>query len=132
MKTPYLAIALGSIVGSLLRWLVGAAALGLIGGAFPWGTWFVNVTGSFAIGFYAAFTEPSADADANFTMRQFVMTGICGGYTTFSLFSLETFRMLRVGALGDAALYAAVSLIGWIAAAWLGEQLAGAVRASAR
>ncbi|MES1158929.1 MAG: fluoride efflux transporter CrcB [Terricaulis silvestris] len=128
MKTPYLAIALGSVIGSVLRWLVGIAALALFGAAFPWGTLFVNLTGSFAIGCYAALTEPADAPSAHAPARQFVMTGICGGYTTFSAFSLETFRMLHAGAIGEGASYALVSLLGSILAAWLGALAAKLVR----
>lgn len=128
MKTPYLSIALGSVIGSLLRWLVGLLAPSLFGAAFPWGTFFVNITGSFAIGFYAVLSEPAEAPNAHVRFRQFVMTGICGGYTTFSMFSLETFRMLHAGALLQAALYVGVSLVTWLVAAWAGEQTARALR----
>ena len=114
----YATIAAGSVLGSLLRWLVGVAAQALLGAAFPWGTLFVNVTGSFVIAFYAVRTGPQGASPARETMRQFVMTGLCGGYTTFSMFSLETLRFLHAGKIAAAAAYIGASLIMWLAAAW--------------
>jgi CrcB protein len=90
-------------------------------GDLPWATFVANVSGCFVIGFYAALTGPDGRLFAGPRMRQFVMTGICGGYTTFSGFSLETFGFLSVGDLGSAALYLALSLAGWLAAVWLGH-----------
>lgn len=120
----YGAIALGSIIGSVLRWL---ASLGLhvaFGDAFPWGTLFVNVTGSFVIGFYAALTGPDGRLFVGSRTRQFVMTGICGGYTTFSMFSLETLRMMQNGAFVGASLNIGISIVTWLAAVWVGDAFA--------
>lgn len=119
----YAAIAAGSIIGSVLRW---AASLGMhaaFGDGFPWGTLFVNVTGSFVIGSYAALTGPDGRLFVGPRTRQFVMTGICGGYTTFSMFSLETLRLFKQGALVEAALNIAVSIVIWLVAVWAGDAL---------
>ena len=120
----YGAIALGSVVGSVLRWLASIAMLAAFGGGFPWGTFFVNVTGSFAIGFYAALTGPDGRLFVGPRMRQFVMTGVCGGYTTFSVFSLETLQLIQNGADGAAVLNIAISIATWFAAVWAGDALA--------
>jgi fluoride exporter len=112
----YAAVAAGSVLGSVLRWLVGLA--------LPWGTLFVNLTGSFAIGFFSGMTAPGGRWFAGPRLRQFFMTGVCGGYTTFSMFSLETLRMLQQGKLGGAALYVAASLIAWLGAVWAGDAIA--------
>jgi CrcB protein len=112
----YTAVAAGSVIGSVLRWLVGLA--------LPWGTLFVNLTGSFAIGFFSGMTAPGGRWFAGPRLRQFFMTGVCGGYTTFSMFSLETLRMLQQGKLGAAALYVALSLIAWLGAVWAGDAIA--------
>lgn len=120
----YGAIALGSIIGSVLRWLASLGLHAAFGDAFPWGTLFVNVTGSFAIGLYAALTGPDGRMFVGPRMRQLVMTGICGGYTTFSVFSLETLRFLQTGALVQAGLNIAVSVVTWLAAVWAGDALA--------
>ena len=94
------------------------------GDGFPWGTLFVNVTGSFAIGFYAALTGPDGRLFVSPRQRQFVMVGICGGYTTFSSFSLETLRLVQSGNAHTAFVYLFVSVITWIAGVWLGHALA--------
>ena len=120
-------VALGGMIGSCARYL--AAVLLQIASApgFPWATLFVNVTGSFVIGFYAAITGPDGRIFASTRQRQFVMTGICGGYTTFSAFSLETFQLLRAGHAPTALLYVGISVIGWLAAVWLGHTLASRI-----
>lgn len=120
----YLAVTAGSVIGSVLRALASLAAIAWFGQGFPWGTLFVNVLGSFVIGFYATLTGPGGRIFAGTIQRQFVMTGICGGFTTFSLFSLEVFQSLRSGDLASAGLYVAVSLVTWFAAIWLGHMFA--------
>lgn len=119
----YAYVTAGSMIGSCARYLVGVA-LQTAGPAFPWGTLFVNITGSFVIGFYAAITGPDGRLFASARQRQFVMTGICGGYTTFSAFSLETFQLVRGGHLSIGALNIAVSIVSWLVAVWLGHTLA--------
>lgn len=120
----YGAIAAGSVIGSLLRWLVGLGFQAITDGSFPWGTLFVNATGSFVIGLYAALTGPGGRVFSGPRTRQFVMTGICGGYTTFSMFTFETLKLARSGAIGVAGLYVGASVLAWLAAAWIGEALA--------
>jgi CrcB protein len=121
----YAAVALGSMLGGVLRWLAGVVVhdhFGAVG--FPWATLFVNVTGSFAIGFYAALTGPDGRGRASPGQRQFVMTGVCGGYTTFSIFSLETLRLMQSGDLRAAGLNVGISVVAWLAAVWFGYALA--------
>jgi CrcB protein len=67
----------------------------LIGETFPWGTLLINVTGSILIGFFATLTGPDGRVFVGSTGRQFVMIGICGGYTTFSSFSLQTLNLMN-------------------------------------
>ncbi len=119
----YLAISLGGIIGSVLRALSSLAALALAGDGFPWGTLFVNVVGSFVIGFYAAATGPGGRMFASTYQRQFVMTGICGGFTTFSTFSLEAFLLLESGRYLLAGCYIAISMVCSLAFAWAGHAL---------
>jgi CrcB protein len=116
----YIAVALGSIVGAVARFLVSVVSVSQFGDGFPWGTLFVNVTGSFAIGFYAALTGPGGRLIASPRQRQFVMVGICGGYTTFSAFSLETLRFVQSGKTQTAFIYLLVSAVTWIASVWIG------------
>ena len=120
----YIAVALGSIVGGVARYLVSVLFVSQFGGGFPWGTLFVNVTGSFAIGFYAALTGPDGRLFVSSRQRQFVMVGICGGYTTFSAFSLETQRLVQSGNVEAASFNLFVSVVGWLAAVWLGHAVA--------
>jgi CrcB protein len=120
----YAAVVLGSVIGAVLRALASLVLLNYAGSGFPWGTLFVNVTGSFAIGFYAALTGPDGRMFAGPRQRQFVMTGMCGGYTTFSAFSLETFRFLQVDDLLAAGFNVGISIISWFAAVWLGYVIA--------
>lgn len=120
----YLYVAAGTAIGGVLRASVSLAAIALAGGGFPWGTLVANVAGSFVIGFYATLTEPEGRLFVGARERQFVMTGICGGFTTFSVFSLETVGYAAGGNYGLAALNVSVSVIGWLAAVWLGHALA--------
>jgi fluoride exporter len=118
----YAWVALGGMLGSLARYLASLLIPAVAG--FPWPTLFVNVTGSFIIGFYSTLTGPDGRVFASTRQRQFVMTGFCGGYTTFSAFSLETFRLLHGGMARTAFAYIAVSVVTWLVAVWLGHMLA--------
>lgn len=120
----YLQIGIGSVIGSELRWFVALGFTALFGTHLPWGTLFENVTGSFAIGMFAALTGPDGRLFVGARTRQFVMTGICGGYTTFSLFSLEIVHFIGDGRFGRALLYFSLSVSTWLIAAWAGHALA--------
>jgi len=119
----YGVVTLGGVIGSLLRWAVSFMQPWAEGG-LPWATFAANASGCLVIGFYAAFTGPDGRLFVGPRTRQFVMTGICGGYTTFSGFSLETFRFLSTGDGRSAALYLSISLASWLAAVWLGDVVA--------
>lgn len=119
----YGAIAVGSVVGSVLRWLAARGVHAVFGDALPWGTLFVNVTGSFAIGLYAALTGPDGRLLVSPLTRQFVMTGVCGGYTTFSIFSLETLQLVQSAAMDKAGFNIGISITAWLAAVWLGDAI---------
>lgn len=118
----YALVALGSAIGSTLRAAASLAAPAATG--LPWATLFVNVAGSFAIGLYATLTAPDGRLLASARQRHFVMTGLCGGFTTFSIFSLEAVRFLDAGRAGMAALTVALSVALWLTAVWLGHLLA--------
>jgi CrcB protein len=93
----YLWIAIGGALGSVARfWLSGVAA-NRFGETFPWGTILVNVSGSFLIGVLAALFGFGGRFSAAADLRQFLVVGICGGYTTFSAFSMQTFDLARSG-----------------------------------
>lgn len=117
-------VALGTAIGGVLRAVASLAALHTLGAGFPWGTLIVNVLGSFAIGFYATLTGDAGRLPASTHQRQFVMTGICGGFTTFSVFSLETFRFAAAGEYGMAGVNVGVSVTAWLVAVWAGHVLA--------
>lgn len=111
-------VAAGSVLGGVARYLLSLLIESIPG--FPWATLFVNVTGSFVIGFYSTLSGPDGRLFASARQRQFVTTGFCGGYTTFSTFSLETFRLLESGMTQTALLNIAVSIVTWLVAVWLG------------
>jgi CrcB protein len=115
-------VAAGSVLGGVARYLLSLLIEQFPG--FPWATLFVNVTGSFIIGFYSTLSGPDGRLFASARQRQFVTTGFCGGYTTFSTFSLETFRLLEDGMARTALLNIAVSIVTWLVAVWLGYALA--------
>jgi len=118
----YGCVAAGSVLGGLARYLVAFALQ--TGPGMPWSTLFINATGSFIIGFYATFSGPDGRLFASAQQRQFVMTGFCGGYTTFSTFSLETFKLYHAGFMLTAAANVVISVAGWLLAVWLGHMLA--------
>ena len=89
----YLWVMLGSAVGGGARYWSSGFSARHFGETFPWGTIIVNVAGSFIIGFFATLTGPDGRVMASTETRQFVMVGICGGYTTFSSFSLQTLNL---------------------------------------
>jgi CrcB protein len=120
----YVFVAVGAAIGGVGRALVSLAAIEIAGPGFPWGTLVANGLGSFVIGFYASLTEPGGRLMVSARMRQFVMTGICGGFTTFSVFSLETFRFLADRDWPMAGLNIGLSLVTWLLAVWAGAALA--------
>jgi len=116
----YLWIALGGALGSVGRYALSGLVADRAGGSFPWGTLFVNVTGSFLIGLLAALAEPGGRRYIGPTGRAFFMYGICGGYTTFSSFSLQTLELIREGDWLKAGANAFASVALCMIAVWLG------------
>jgi len=121
----YVLIGIGGALGSIGRYWASGVVANLSGGTFPFGTMFVNVSGAIVIGFFAALTGPDGRIFVGTSGRQFVMTGICGGYTTFSTFSLETMTLARDGEWLYAGLNAILSVC--LAAVWLGSVAAEAL-----
>lgn len=120
----YLAIGIGSALGGLARYGSGLLAVVLWGPRFPWGTILINILGSFVIGGFATLTGPDGRVYVGPLGRQFVMVGLCGGYTTFSSFSLESLQLLQQGRPLAAGANIALSLVLCLLAAWLGHVLA--------
>ena len=98
----YFWIAFGSALGGVARYAITRLMLDY-SAEFPWGTILINVIGCFVIGFFGTFTLASGRFAVSDDMRLFVMVGFCGGFTTFSSFSLQTFDLLRSGAWGRAS-----------------------------
>jgi len=109
-------VALGGALGAVGRYLAGLAALRLLGAGFPWGTLAVNVAGSVLMGaLYVALTERGGAG----RLAPFLMTGVLGGFTTFSAFSLDAVALFEEGRIGAAGLYVlgsvGLSLVGLVA-----------------
>jgi CrcB protein len=123
----YLWIALGSGIGGAARFGISEWMAQRFGDAFPWGTIAVNVSGCFIIGFFATITGPDGRFLADATQRQFFMTGILGGFTTFSSFSIQSMNLARDGQWLHAAANAVGSLVACLIAVWLGHLTAQAI-----
>jgi CrcB protein len=120
----YLWVAIGSALGGVARYWCSGVAARLFGETFPWGTVIVNIVGSFVIGFFATLTGPDGRVYASSIVRQFVMIGICGGYTTFSSFSLQTLELMQDGEWLHVGGNMAGSVVFCLLAVWLGHILA--------
>jgi fluoride exporter len=127
IAATYLWIALGSAIGGVARFGLSSLIAQSVGQTFPWGTLVVNVTGSFVIGFFATLTGPDGRVVATPDARQFVMIGLCGGYTTFSSFSLQTLTLAQDGQMLGAAWNIAGSVGLCLLAVWLGAVAAAAI-----
>jgi fluoride exporter len=123
----YIWVALGGAMGTTGRYLISGLVAQLIGETFPWGTLIINVSGSFAIGFFAALTGPDGRVLVGSTGRQFFMTGICGGYTTFSSFSLQTLNLMNDGEWLYAGANIGGSVVLCLIAVWIGYALASLI-----
>ena len=117
----YLLVFVGGGLGASLRHFVNVTCARCIGIDFPWGTLIINITGSIVMGLIAGYLAFKGQAPQPW--RLFLMTGILGGYTTFSAFSLDTALLYERGALGLAAAYVLGSVIlsiaGLFAGLWL-------------
>ena len=108
--TETLLVALGGALGSTARYWLALWALPL-SRSLPWGTIGINIAGSFAISFFGTLTLAHGRFVAPEPARLFFMVGVCGGFTTFSSFSLQTFDLIRAGAMGRALINVAVSVL---------------------
>ncbi|MDM7995161.1 MAG: fluoride efflux transporter CrcB [Acidobacteriota bacterium] len=123
----YLLIALGSAIGGVARYWASGVIETRIGQTFPWGTLFVNVTGSFVIGFLASIAAPESRFFLSPYARNFLMIGLCGGYTTFSSFSVQTLNLARDKEWLYAGSNAVFSLVLCLISVWLGSSFAQAI-----
>ena len=113
----YLWVALGGALGSVGRFWLNGLVTERTGGGFPWGTLLINVLGSFAIGIFA--TMPATQD----TTKKFLMAGLCGGFTTFSAFSLQTLELMQAGEIIPALGYAIGSVVLCVLATYAGWAL---------
>jgi len=115
-------VMLGGATGSLTRYVVGTAIMNRMGGRFPIGTVFINVTGSFLIGFIMTLLTERLDPHPNW--RFLLVVGFLGGYTTFSSFEWETLGLVRDGGRWLGLINAAGSVVLGYIAVWLGAAVA--------
>ncbi len=115
----YAVVALGGALGTVARYFVSGVVANAFGETFPWGTMIINITGSFIIGFFWTLTAPDGRLFVSGSTRQFVMTGFCGGFTTFSSFSLQTMNLMRDGEW----LYAGGNVLGSVTLCMIGVWL---------
>ena len=120
----YFVVMLGGALGTGARFWASGLVAERAGEFFPLGTLIVNITGSFAIGFLAAFADPEGRFLLSPRFREFFLVGVCGGYTTFSSFSLQTLDLIRDGDWFKACLNTLLSFACCLAAVWLGRILA--------
>jgi CrcB protein len=129
--TTCLIVMLGGALGTLARYLIGLLAIP-ISQDLPWGTIVINIAGSFIIGFFGTLTVAHGRFPAHENLRLFVMVGICGGFTTFSAFSLQTFDLLRAGAPFRAGTNIVVSVLFCVLATALGHYVASQINGGTR
>jgi CrcB protein len=120
----YFWVAVGGAIGSMARLWLGVKVTLLTGLAFPWGTILVNILGSLVIGFVATLTGPNGRVVVPVNAQAFVMVGLCGGFTTFSAFSLQTLELARDGRLMHAGANIMLSVVLCLTAVALGHWLA--------
>ena len=120
----YFWVAVGGAIGSMARLWLGVKVTLLTGLAFPWGTILVNIIGSLVIGFVATLTGPNGRVVVPVNAQAFVMVGLCGGFTTFSAFSLQALELARDGRLMHAGANIMLSVVLCLTAVALGHWLA--------
>jgi CrcB protein len=128
----YILVGLGSAAGGVARFWASGFIADRFGPSFPWGTLLVNVTGSFLIGLFATLTAPDGRWLVGPSGRNFFMSGLCGGYTTFSSFSLQTVNLAQEREWLYASANIAGSVVMCLVAVWLGHLLAEAINSSSR
>lgn len=116
----YFWVSLGGAIGSAARFWISGLIAQRFGQTFPFGTLAVNVSGSFFIGLFAGFALPEGRLLATPSLREFFMIGVCGGYTTFSSFSLQTFALAQDGEWLRAGANSLASVVFCLLAVWLG------------
>jgi fluoride exporter len=116
----WLAVAAGGALGSVARFWMTGAVTALTGPGFPYGTLLITVLGSFVIGLVAGLTLTPERMGMHPDLRIFLMVGICGGFTTFSAFSLQTLELIQSGDMVPAIFYVAGSVVLCLVFVWFG------------
>ncbi len=127
MFLTYSLVALGGAIGSVARFWCSGLVANALGQTFPWGTLVVNIAGSLVIGFTATLTGPDGRMFVPSDVRTFIMVGICGGYTTFSSFSLQTLALMQDGEWFQAGGNVVLSVVLCMVSVWLGHVLAASI-----
>jgi CrcB protein len=120
----YFWVLLGGALGTGARYWCSGVVARAFGETFPWGTLLVNVSGSLIIGVFATLTGPDGRMFVGTNARQFVMIGLCGGYTTFSSFSLQTLNLMQDGEWVGAGANIVLSVVLCLLAVWVGHVIA--------
>ena len=120
----YLWIAVGSALGGMARYGCATLIAARLGSGFPLGTLVINILGSFVIGFFSALTGPGGRLAVSSNASLFVTVGLCGGYTTFSSFSLQTLALAQGGEWSRAGLNIIASVALCLVAVWIGYMAA--------
>ncbi len=126
LAATYAWVAIGGALGSMGRFWLGIAVLQLAGPRFPWGTLLINVLGSFVIGWFDVLTGEFGSWSVPADARAFVLVGICGGFTTFSSFSLQTMQLFQGGEALRAGAYVVASVVLCLVSVWAGMIVAHA------
>jgi CrcB protein len=116
-----MAVALGSALGGTARFLIQTVVKNRQAGLFPWATWSINIIGAFLIGLL--FSYFMKDRTEQSSLAIFLMTGVCGGFTTFSAFSLENMDLIRNGHVSTALIYILSSVGLGLLATYTGMQM---------
>lgn len=116
-------VAMGGALGAMARFWFAAYMVALTGPRFPWGTLIINIVGSFVIGVFSTWTKGDALIHLSHNMALFTMVGICGGFTTFSSFSLQTLDLARGKQVLEAIGYVVASVVLCLVGVWVGTQL---------
>ena len=124
---PYLLVFVGAGFGGMLRHALNMFIPRLVGGGFPWNTAFINISGSIVMGLLVGWLAFRAGAEWTQSLRLFVATGILGGYTTFSTFSLEAIVLLERNQPGAALAYVGGSVLFGVVGLWGGLTLARSI-----
>jgi fluoride exporter len=121
---PYLLVFVGAGLGGVLRHVLNLVVARMVGTAFPWGTMFINISGSVVMGLLVGWLAFRSGAEWTQHLRLFAATGVLGGYTTFSTFSLETILLLERNQIGPTLAYVGASVLFGVLGLWGGLSLA--------